>query len=258
MNRRTIIIAFLVFALLMPGIFQQAHLAQAAGNQLSSSGFEQEGIIWDENGAEQGVADQAYNWHAFGLGYTRTTQAARPNTGWYGMKAVSGSTTGMVGAYQRVDFNQTVIRPVYVGGYIKGQSLVMAPGSYFGASIYTEIHLKNGQTVYWNTPATSGIFDWQWVGFNTAQLGNMISAPIDYIFVVPSLINASGTAYFDDLNVKQVDSSDATEAMMSDYVAPTPTPPPAPVQDGWQYIRPYGWVYVFGNYIFYNGHWIRR
>lgn len=201
----------------------------AAGNQLSAAGFEQEGIYWDENGSEQGMPDKAYNWQNFGTGYTRVVYAGRPNTGWYGAKMVSTSTASMAGAFQRVDFNQTTIEPVFLGAYVKGENVTMAPGSYFGASLYAEIHLRNGQVVYWNTTANSGTFDWKWIGFNTAQLGSLISAPIDYVFVVPSIIRASGTAYFDDLNIKEVATTEATEAMMSDYVAPAPAPTPTPI-----------------------------
>lgn len=241
------------------GIFAVATLPGRAAtglNLLRSPGFEQEGAAWDENGVEYGVPSQSYNWHGFGSGYTRTGALARPATGTFSIIAANATTSGMSGAYQRVELNQTTTNPVYVGGYVRGANVVMQEGSYFGAGLYAEIHLTNGQVVYWNTPAQAGTFDWKWVGFNTAQLGSLITAPIDHIFIVPSLIRASGTAYFDDIVVKMVDTSDATEEMMANVLPPTPTP--TPVAEGWQYIRPYGWVYVMSNgYFYYNGRWIR-
>lgn len=155
----------------------------------------------------------AYDWQNFGQGYQRVTGVKRSGTA--SIRMTSSSKTGLSGAYQRVDFQQTSLKPVFVGGYVKGNRISMAAGSYFGASLYTEIHLTNGQTVYWNTVSNSGTFDWRWIGFNTATIP-WITAPIDYIFVIPSLIYASGTAYFDDLTAVETEPSAPAVTVMFD------------------------------------------
>lgn len=219
-------IAFAVLAIAFPS----GNAVAASFNQVENPYFEQAGAAWDENGYEFSVDSLSYNWHQFGNGYVRTTEASKPDVGWYGIKMSSNSTSSMYGAYQRVNLNQTTVQPVYFGAYVKGQNIALAPNSYFGASLYAEIHLKNGQVVYWNSPANSGSFDWKWIGFNTADMGGLISAPIDYVFVVPSLIRASGTAYFDHVVVKNATTNEANESMMANVADPAPVYQPVPVK----------------------------
>lgn len=246
------LLGFAVALLVLAGVsVRPASATTSIYNQVDNYYFEAQGVTWDADGVEVTLPNQSYNWHAFGGGYIRTLAAGKPNATPHGLQMSAATTSSMYGAYQRVDLNQTVVQPVYFGVYVKGSNIALAPGSYFGASLYAEIHLKNGQTVYWNTPANSGTFDWKWIGFNTAQLGSLISAPIDHVFVVPSLIRASGVASYDHVVVKNTTATTATEAMMPDTAAPTPTPQPQ--VNGWQYISPYGWVYVQNGCFFYNG-----
>lgn len=165
-----------------PGLSQAAIL-----DPLVNGSFEQQGA----------VPAQGYDWQNFGSGYSRVGGG---RSGQFQMQVQNITTSSMSGAYQRVDLGQATQAPVFVGAYVKGDNIQLAPGSYFGASLYAEIHLTNGQTVYWNTVANSGTFDWRWIGFNTGTV-SLINAPIDYMFIVPSLVRASGTAYFDDVVV---------------------------------------------------------
>lgn len=141
----------------------------------------------------------AYNWNPFGRGYTRVS--SEKNMGAWSV-SVGNASNGVNGLYQRVNLNQTTIKPVFIGGHVKGSGITMNPGSYFGAGIYVEIHLVTGRVVYWNSLANSGTFGWRWVGFNTGTLAS-VDAPIDHIFIVPVLGYSSGTAFFDDLSVRE-------------------------------------------------------
>ncbi len=193
----------LVVALLVLSLASFSRTAQAAMlDPLNDGGFEQVG-----NGA-----DKAYDWQDFGGGYTRV---AGGHTGQFSMRLQNATQNAMAGGYQRVDFHQSVQKPVFIGAYVKGSNVNMVNGSYFGASIYAEIHMMDGRTLYWNTIANSGTFDWRWVGFNTGSV-SFINGPIDYIFVVPALINASGTAWFDDVTVADFEPTQAAVTLMFD------------------------------------------
>lgn len=195
---------FLLFAVLLSGSATFfTRVAQAAlADPLNNASFEQAGV----------AVNKAYDWQDFGAGYSRVSGG---RTGSWSVQLQNSSTSGMSGAYQRIDLAQTTLAPIFVGAYVKGTNIVKAPGSYFGASLYAEIHLKNGQTAYWNTAANSGSFDWRWIGFNTASIAT-VTGPIDYIFVIPALINASGTAYFDDLVVRDYVPTQSAVTLMFD------------------------------------------
>ncbi|MFH0891949.1 MAG: polysaccharide deacetylase family protein [Candidatus Falkowbacteria bacterium] len=165
-------------------------------NILVNSGFEEAGMPVDQGG----WGDPASAWHLFGGGYARGSSHA----GQYGIDITNNDTVSLAGAYQRIDLGQTQIKPVFVGGFVKGNNIVNSAGGYFGASIYAEIHLDNGRIVYWNSLANYGTFDWHWIGFNTAALtidgvNKLVNRPISHIYIVPLLAYASGTASFDDL-----------------------------------------------------------
>ncbi len=172
---------------------------------------------------------KAFDWQDFGNGYSRV---AGGRTGQWAMQVQSSDTTSMSGAYQRIDLQQTSSNPVFIGAYVKGENIVKDAGSYFGASVYAEIHLMNGQTAYWNTSANSGTFDWRWIGFNTGSIPT-VTGPIDYIFVIPSLIKASGTATFDDLSVQDFVPTQAAVTIMFDDGPVTASTVAKPVLDSY-------------------------
>jgi peptidoglycan/xylan/chitin deacetylase (PgdA/CDA1 family) len=154
----------------------------------------------------------AAGWLPFNQGYKR---AARAHTGAWGMNVRSKSFSGTAGAYQRIDLQQSELKPVQITGYVKGNSIVNAPGGWFGASLYAEIHLQNGTVVYWNSVPNFGTFGWRWVGFNTGTLA-AVNEPIDHIFVVPLIGNATGQAWFDDIAVKEFEPGAGVVSIMFD------------------------------------------
>lgn len=194
---------FAVAALLVLPLATFSSTAQAdMFDPLNEGGFERVG----------NADNKAYDWQDFGGGYTRVSGG---RTGQFSMQLQNATRNSMSGGYQRVDFQQSVQKPVFIGAYVKGSNVTMLGGSYFGASIYAEIHMMDGRTLYWNTIANSGTFDWRWIGFNTGSI-SFINGPIDYIFVVPALINASGTAWFDDVTVADFQPTQAAVTLMFD------------------------------------------
>jgi peptidoglycan/xylan/chitin deacetylase (PgdA/CDA1 family) len=163
-------------------------IAEAASNLLINPGFEEKWFTYNE----------AFEWQDFGLGYERKKSTV--HSGGWSIKVTNDDFTKTAGAYQRVDLNQTTLKPVFIGGFVKGKDIVNSPGGFIAASIYAEIHLIDGTVVYWNSIANTGKFDWRWIGFNTGEL-TQVNKPISHIFVVPNLSYATGIAYFDDITV---------------------------------------------------------
>ncbi len=170
---------------------------------LVNGGFEQAGS----------TAKQAYDWQAYGQGYERMSGQKR--SGSSSLRLRTTQSGQQAGAYQRIDLNQTTQKPVFVGAWVKGNNIVLAPNAWIGASIYAEIHLHDGSVVYWNSVKNSGTFDWRWIGFNTGTLP-LVNQPIDHIFVVPILAEATGTAWFDDVTVSEHDPSGAAVSIVFD------------------------------------------
>ena len=196
----------IISAMLVAVMPSQSLAAVTATNLLADPSFE-----------DASCASPAPNsvpcWQNFGSGFTRVATA---RTGSGGISLNNASDQNTSGASQRIDLNQTEQKPVFIGGYVKGSNITMAAGSWFGASLYVEIYLTNGQQIaYWNSIPNSGTFDWRWIGFNTGNLST-VNAPIAYIYVVPILKNASGTAYFDDITVSEFTPTQGAVTLMFD------------------------------------------
>ncbi len=209
--------------LLLPG---GDALAAEGINGLVNSGFEQAGAS----------AQDAYGWNPFGSGYTRYNTA---HAGSWGIRLSNTDASAMSGAYQRIDFGQTEVKPVFIGGYVRGQNIVNA-GGYFGAGLYAEIHLTDGRIVYWNSLANYGSFNWRWVGFDTGTITidgihKIVDAPIDYIFVVPILARATGIAYFDDISAAEYEPAQGAVTFMFDDGDSTAYSEAKPVLDSYNY-----------------------
>ncbi len=189
---RATIFSLCIFAFAMYAILNAATAQALTSTELTTNGtFEQAGA----------TATTALGWQPFNNGYTRTSAGA--HSGSWGISLTNTNTSTLSGAYERIDLNQTKVEPVFIGGYVKGSNISMASGSYYGASIYAEIHFTDGTVAYWNSIPNEGTFNWRWVGFNTGSGFTVtnetipVTKPIAYIFVVPMLGDASGTAYFD-------------------------------------------------------------
>lgn len=190
---------FTITVLLVAPQFKGVSLA--IGN-LANPGFELAGA----------TSFKAATWQDFGLGYQRI----RPGrTGQFSLRLTSFSTSQITGAYQRIDLNQTELKPVFVGGWVRGLGITSRPGSFLGASLYVEIHLQDGSVAYWNSIANTGTFDWRKIGFNTGTV-SLVNQPISYIYVIPILGYSSGTAYFDDLVVQEYTPSQSAITLMLD------------------------------------------
>lgn len=154
----------------------------------------------------------AAGWLPFGQGYKRVRTA---HTGTWGITVQNGATNQEAGAYQRIDLQQGEIKPVQITGYVRGNRIVNAAGGWFGASLYAEIYLQDGSVVYWNSVPNFGTFGWRWIGFNTGTLA-AVNQPIDHIFIVPMLGDASGQAWFDDIAVKEYEPGSGVVTIMFD------------------------------------------
>ena len=144
------------------------------------------------------------------------------HTGSQGILFTNLSTDNYGGAWQLVTLNQTETKPVFIGAYVKGDGIAMGAGTWLGASIYAEIHLTNGTTVYKNSVSNSGTFDWRWIGFNTGNIYDpntgerLVTSPIAYIYVIPIMGNAIGKAYFDDIMVSEFTPTTGAVTFMFD------------------------------------------
>ncbi len=169
----------------------------AAAVTIANPSFEQVGTL----------STEAQGWLPYQNGYQRVTGNARTGTG--SIKVTNTNQSSMAGAYQRINLNQTEVKPVFVGGFVKGENVSAAPGSYFGATLYAEIYMTDGSVAYWNSVMNTGTFGYRWIGFNTGSGFTTatdllkINKPISHILLVPMLGNASGTAYFDDIMVHE-------------------------------------------------------
>ena len=158
------------------------------------------------------AANKAYDWQDFGNGYTRSSTKRSGN---YGIILENTNANQLSGAYQRIDLNQTSLKPVFIGGYVNGNNIEMRSGGYIGATLYAEIVMNDGSIAYWNSISNSGTFSWRWIGFNTGSI-SWINKPISHIFVVPLLGHATGKAYFDDLKVDEFGPSNQAVTIMID------------------------------------------
>src|SRR3989339_758171 len=107
--------ALAIFSLVLPALLLGGIPVLAADepNLLVNPGFEEAGVPIDQGG----WGDPTYAWHPFSLGYTRD-QAF--HNGGYSINISGSDTVSLAGAYQRVSLNQTEIKPVFIGGFVKG------------------------------------------------------------------------------------------------------------------------------------------
>ena len=192
----------LIIAMLIVWFAPRATLAVTALNLITNPSFEDEG-------ADPTIAA---NWENYWSGgYTRVNTA---HSGSWGIALTNADTASTTGAAQRITFNQDELRPIFIGGYVKGDNIVK--GDWFGAGMYAEIYLKGvAQPVYQYSIPNSGTFGWRWIGFNTGT-NPAVNAPIDYIDIVPILQQSSGTAYFDDITVNEFAPSQGAVTLMFD------------------------------------------
>lgn len=171
------------------------------------------------NGSFEAVGaaeNQALGWQAYtptgGVGYERVSGDSQEGS--YGIRITNNTLTECSGAYQRVELDQTTVRPVLLTAYVRGDGIVPDPSSTLvgggGAGLYVEIHYREDSApaeVFWNSISNNGTFGWRQIGFNTLNIYDrdgrqLVTEPIDHIFVVPFLCQASGSATFDNLQIE--------------------------------------------------------
>ncbi|MBN1263183.1 MAG: polysaccharide deacetylase family protein [Candidatus Pacebacteria bacterium] len=187
---------FIIIFLLTGSLTQPARAAE-----LINPGFE-----------EADGDSKALNWFDFGQGYKRVKNAQQ---GEWGIRLATAQANQFAGAWQRIDLNQNVQKPVFIGGWVRGNKINNSSGGYFGASLYAEIHLQDGSVAYWNSIGNFGSFGWRWIGFNTGTVAT-VNQPISHIFVVPVLGQATGVAIFDEIRVTEFDPNQAAVTIMID------------------------------------------
>lgn len=176
----------------------------------------------------------------YGKGYTRV--AVTPAKYNYVARAIVG--TGVpadqlnAGPYQIVDLNQTAPKNVFIGGMLKGSNVQPNPdgagaiidvGFTVDCSAYPEFCTYNGidpadATLWCSTLPSSGTFDWRWVGLDSHSCGigyvdsasHWVDVPIKSAQVFPILYLATGTAYFDLIQLIQFSPGPGAVTFMFD------------------------------------------
>lgn len=142
------------------------------------------------------------------------------------------------GLYQTVNLNQTEPKNVFIGGMIKGSGIVLDTDGW-GATLdvgftvdcaahpkFCEYHGNPVDNTLWCAALpSSGTFDWRWVGIDShtcgigyidSATGNWIDVPIQKAAIFPVLGGATGTAYFDLIQLMQFSPGPAAVTFMFD------------------------------------------
>jgi len=155
-----------------------------------------------------GTPSLAASWSPAWNGYQRVLMQAGQS--WDGYYAVQLSNPSLVplGAVQRITFNQTSYVPILITMQIKGSGIDNVPSDNLGASFDCRVKfvgLSDTQLSYCPTTAKTknvGTFDWRYVGVNTTDLVNGFM-PIEWVEIRLRRGAVSGTAWFDDVQVKE-------------------------------------------------------
>src|SRR5581483_4036003 len=149
--------------------------------------------------ADPNNSSLAANWQCYGSCYSRVALMSAWD-GSYVAQMMAGQ-----GAVQHIVLNQSVHAPVRISAHSAGQNIADVSSDNLGASLDCKIHYHDGSDEWcWTTTKTKsvGTFDWKFVGYNTDDISSN-RAPIDWIDVRLVMGNVSGTAQFDDVQVRQ-------------------------------------------------------
>jgi len=157
-------------------------------------------------------------WRPYGLGFELDPTGGRGGS--RGVKLVNPVPTETRGVSQTIFFNQATARPLYFSAWSKASSVTGAPdGDY---SLYLDLLFMDNTTLYGQVLVFDpGTHDWQFREGFIPQ-----TKPIRSVSVYCLLrVSHGGTAWFDDLTVREVQVSLA--AFDGANVAfGTPSPPP--------------------------------
>ncbi len=147
---------------------------------------------------EAGDPGSATNWLSYGLGYTVDETGGRSSS--RGLMLVNPLETESHGAHQSITLNQTEIKPLYFSAWSRAQDVTGAQNSSY--SFYLDIYYIDDTPLYGQVLTfTCGSHDWE---FNEGFI--IPEKPIKSIHCYCLLRNNhSGTVWFDDLSVREVD-----------------------------------------------------
>ncbi|MGZ8242908.1 polysaccharide deacetylase family protein [Methylomagnum sp.] len=132
--------------------------------------------------------------------YTRVSQTDGNGNTNFVMQLAGGSDSAY--GCQIHTLNQDAARPLFIGGWVKGQDIAARNGATdYGAYIGAYFVLQDGDVVEcYNALPNTGTFPWRWVGFNTySDCG--ITQPIVLVAVTPRLVNSNGAAFVDNMQI---------------------------------------------------------
>jgi len=142
------------------------------------------------------------NWSRFEDGYSASSVA---QSGTQSLMCVSSLETDQHGASQTVYLNQTIAKPVLISGWSKAQNVSGNPDD--GFSFYVDVTYTNGEHLWGQTlNFSTGTHDWQY-------LEKIIfpTYPIDHLSCYCLFRwSHTGTVWFDNFNVVEVESQIAT------------------------------------------------
>jgi hypothetical protein len=170
----------------------------AQTNRVANSFFE----IADPN-----FPTRAANWEPGWGGYERVQLTSGNWEGSYALR-LSGPSTSMLGAVQRITFNQSSHVPILITTRLKFESIGNVSGDNLGASFDCRVKfmsLSESQLSFCPTTAKTknvGTSGWTYIGFNTAHLVNG-HLPIEWVEVRLRRGAVSGTAWFDAVKVAE-------------------------------------------------------
>ena len=148
-----------------------------------------------QNGTmDQASGTLAASWGVYGTGYAWGTAYGRSATA--GIVAWNGTTIGQAGASQVLSPNRSMA-PLTVSGWSKATAVSGTADAHY--SLYVDIIYTDG-TALWGTsqPFATGDHDWQQVQFTVTP-----TKPVATLAVYTLFRNHSGTAYFDDVSIRE-------------------------------------------------------
>jgi hypothetical protein len=164
---------------------------------VANSGLPMSANLLLNPGFEQGPAGSADHWQPYGAGYTVDATGGR--TGGRALQLVNPTATATHGASQVIVLNQTAPTPLYFSAWSKAANVTGEVNSDY--SLYLDVIYSDGTPLWGQTlDFDPGTHDWQF------REGFIVPArPISYVSVYCLLRSThSGTAWFDDLAVKEV------------------------------------------------------
>ena len=162
-----------------------------------------------------GTSPPLARWNVFGLGYNSSTAA---HIGSRALQCVATTATEVHGGFQTIVLNQTIPKPLKLGGWSKAQGVTGASDSDY--SVYLDILYTNGTWLYGQIiPFSVGTHDWEY-----REAFIMPASPIRQISCYLLFRNSHvGTVWFDDISLAEVQNN-----VVQFDGAPVLSTPPSP------------------------------